>query len=447
LLAPATAISATAAETAKSGSTLQKIQALIQSATSTTNLQTLEIFDAAAPPEVLLPIRKDVVRLPYLDQGSAPQSLIQVLQIPQQNRFYIQQASEPPRYYGPFEGDPFKLLAGTKPQKPSRAGPTRINSTAPEPDNPFGLDTDTIARLFETGKLLRNVAPIAAQWVAAHRRIPPTLDEVYAQYINRDELANDPFGDSKLEIKNAVGRVQIFSIGPDGVWDEGKPVFPDDPSLSGDLGLEIDVAARNTQWLLDGPLVQYLEGNHTARYLAAKAKRSEPKAFNRTEGTLPFGKPVDGISAAIELAAPNGTFSLDQPVELHFHIRNETNYDIQVAGSNFRQADKLIVEDERGLPLNVGAISYSGISPVQREVLKPGQTVTFRSAGFEFVNPQTEPKYPVAYTLTAKPGRYTIRAKLLFPGWNAELMDWQGELETAPVTIDLKVGAKAKTGK
>jgi hypothetical protein len=63
------------------------------------------------------------------------------------------------------------------------------------------------------------------------------------------------------------------------------------------------------------------------------------------------------------------------------------------------------------------------------------------------VNPQTQVTHPVAYTLLAKPGRYTLKAKLLFPGWNAELMDWQGELETAPITIDLKPGSKAKPAK
>jgi hypothetical protein len=434
---------ASAGEAPKAGSTLRKIQSLIQSAPSTTNLQALEIFDTQAQTNALLPIRKDVLRLPYFNEGGAAQIAIQILQLPQLNRFYIQEATEPPRYYGPFEGEPFKMLAGAKREKPVRAGPPRVNAVPPEqPDNPLGLDLDTIARLFETGKLLRNVAPIAAQWAAAQRRIPATLNEVYAQYINRDELANDPFGDSKLEIKNAVGRIQIYSIGPDGIWDEGKPVFPDDPSLTGDIGIEIDIPTRNTQWLLDGPLVQYLEGNHTARYLAAKAKRSQPvPALNRVDGNLIYGKAVDGLSAAVELTPKNGVFSIDQPIEVHFHIRNETNYDIPIASSSFRQGDKPIVEDDRGLPLNVGVNSYSGISPTQREILKPSQTVTFRSSGLEFVNPQTPPSYPVGYTVITKPGRYTVRAKLFFPGWNAQLMDWQGELETAPVSVNVQAGA------
>ena len=435
--------SASAAETPPPGSTLQKIQSLIQSAPSTTNLQTLEIFDTQTQTNALLPIRKDVVRLPYFNEGGASQIAIQILQLPQLSRFYIQEATEPPRYFGPFEGNPFKMLAGAKREKPARpAGPPRLNALPPEPDNPLGLDTGTIARLFEAGKLLRNVAPIAAQWTVAHRRIPTTLDEVYSQYINRDELANDPFGDSRLEIKNAVGRIQIFSVGPDGIWDEGRPVFPDDPSLAGDIGVEIDIPTRNTQWLLDGPLVQYLEGSHTARYLAAKAKRTQPAtALNRTDGNLTFGKAMDGLSAAIELIPKNSLFALDQPIEVHFHIRNETNYDIQIASSSFRQGDKLIVEDERNIPLNVGISSYSGISPTERKTLKPGQTVTFRSSGLEFVNPQTAPSYPVGYTAITKPGRYTVRAKLLFSGWNAQLADWQGELETAPVAVNVQPSA------
>src|SRR6476660_2495651 len=84
--------SASAGDASKPATTLQKIQTLIQSAPSTTNLQALEIFDTQTQTNALLPIRKDVVRLPYFNEGGAAQIPIQILQLPQLNRFYIQEA-------------------------------------------------------------------------------------------------------------------------------------------------------------------------------------------------------------------------------------------------------------------------------------------------------------------------------------------------------------------
>ena len=82
---------------------------------------------------------------------------------------------------------------------------------------------------------------------------------------------------------------------------------------------------------------------------------------------------------------------------------------------------------------------------LQREILKPGQSAIFRSSGLEFLNPQTQASYPVGYTVIAKPGRCTVRAKLFFRGLNAEVMDWQGELETGRVTLNLKPTTPAKS--
>jgi protocatechuate 3,4-dioxygenase beta subunit len=43
----------------------------------------------------------------------------------------------------------------------------------------------------------------------------------------------------------------------------------------------------------------------------------------------------------------------------------------------------------------------------------------------------------VGYSAPLEPGRYAVLFKLLFPGWNAQLMDWQGQLETGPAQVQL----------
>jgi hypothetical protein len=469
-------LTASADKDAEPPSTRQKIQALLQSSPWTTNLQTLEIYDTQAPPNAPHPVRKEVIRLPYFNEGdiSATPMVAQVLLLPERTRFFIEELgpNESPRYYGPFEGNPFTVLAAPKqtksPKPPRPANSSVVNAVPPVPDNPLGLDIETISRLFQTGKQLRNVAMMASQWSASHQlRIPVTLDEVYANYINRDELAIDPFSGSKFEIKNALGRIQIYSVGPDGVYDEGMPIAPDDPALKGDLGVEIEVGGNAPQWLLVGDLIQYLEGTHTARYLAARTKRSSETPAptpNRADENLHFGKVIDGLSAAVELlptnditaaAPPSHAFSLDQPIQVRFHIRNEANYDIQIASDNWRQGDKPIIEtetgllatDDRGRPIIAGTSHYSGISPLQRQILKPGQSITLRSSALEFLSPQGQASYPVGYTAMAKPGRYNVRFKLIFRGWNADVMDWQGELETGPATVTLQPASPSKPTK
>ena len=58
-------------------------------------------------------------------------------------------------------------------------------------------------------------------------------------------------------------------------------------------------------------------------------------------------------------------------------------------------------------------------------------------------------KHPVVNYVKAKPGRYTVSYRLRFPQVvevpeNTD--DWKGELETAPVTIEVKAAGAAPTG-
>jgi hypothetical protein len=455
LAIPGTAFSDKAAEPL---TTKAKIESFIQSAPFTTNLASLEIYDAQRDSRTSWQVRRDVLQLPCIDEGATDVrgKFFVLLQLSSSNRFYIQELERfkpgSQRYYGPFEGDPFKMFGTTQRKTTTVRDPKSplINPAAAEPDNPLGLDREMIIRLFETGKRLRSTAMMVSQWSASHHlRIPTTVDEVYAQYINRQDLANDPFSDSKFHIKEAEGKIQVYSVGPDGTWDDGKTIDSADPSLKGDLGVEIEIDRANPKFLLEGALLEYVKGTHTARYLAAKSQRAETPSTqsNPIDSNLHFGKITDGLSAAVELLPTNGAahgkVTIDETIELRFHIRNETNYNIQIASPEWRQNDTASLEDETGQPakdergrLTVRSLNhYSGISPIRREILKPGESIVLRSTGLAFTSPGAS--WSTGYSFTAKPGRYGIRFTLLFPGWNAELMDWRGQLETGVAPIEL----------
>jgi hypothetical protein len=71
----------------------------------------------------------------------------------------------------------------------------------------------------------------------------------------------------------------------------------------------------------------------------------------------------------------------------------------------------------------------------------PGQVAIFESAGLSF---QSLDKVPssAGYVAQAKPGRYTLRMRLRLPGDDVPFAPnqgvWHGELETGPVTIQVK---------
>jgi hypothetical protein len=450
-----------------SGSVRENIERSVQSVPGTTNLSDLEIYDATT--NHWDHIRSDAVKLIYSPDRSlsTEEKVIQVFQLPSLNRFYIQShplgGNQVPLYYGPFEGDSLKVLASKKAISKGSTRPPNAplaNSVAAEADNPLGLGDDTIIRLFRTGKRLRGVAHWAGDWAQRHHTgLPSSLDEVYAPYLNRAELRADPFGDSTVRMADFEGKIRIYSVGPDGVWDEGKAISNNDPFLKGDLGAEIEIGKSDVRLLADGALLDYLEGKHTARYLAKKGKHY-PKAsapLERTDGNLHYGQVVDGLSAAVELIRKGADFVLDQAVEVRFHIRNEADYEIQAAGSSWRQGDKLILRrddgesspGERRREIPISTVHYSGISLTQREILKPGQSITFRGSGLKFHSIETSSragssdpdigKESVGYhPQQISPGKYVLHFRLNFPGWNAELMDWRGELETGEVSMVLE---------
>ena len=57
---------------------------------------------------------------------------------------------------------------------------------------------------------------------------------------------------------------------------------------------------------------------------------------------------VDGLRAAVELISTNREFQIGQPITVRFHIRNESDYAIQIASESRSEGDELILQTETG---------------------------------------------------------------------------------------------------
>jgi len=160
-----------------------------------------------------------------------------------------------------------------------------------------------------------------------------------------------------------------------------------------------------------------------------------------------FGPEVNGLRAAVEIIPPHGAIVLGEPIEVRFHVHNSAAKNIYLAGGSWRQDDamQITLADEAGRRIPMQHIWYSGWTPIQRSLLEPGEDALFHSSGLEFLAPDADEKtvkHPVGNYVKVKPGRYTVSYRLHFPDLEGDgtprPYDWQGDLETAPVTIDVK---------
>ena len=174
---------------------------------------------------------------------------------------------------------------------------------------------------------------------------------------------------------------------------------------------------------------------------------------NRQDGGVPVGGPLvfgpetNGLRMAVELRTPNEGVRLGEAIQVSFHVQNVSTKEISISGASWRQlapADTLTITDGQGRKLAAQPVWYSGLAKIQRAVLKPGQSAVFRGSSLEFLAENADAsqvKHPVGSYAKAKPGRHTVSYKLHFPDVTSTSQpgpnDWQGDLEAAPVTIEV----------
>jgi len=159
--------------------------------------------------------------------------------------------------------------------------------------------------------------------------------------------------------------------------------------------------------------------------------------------TLPqlnFGKETQGLQAAL-------TVTPGEPFGLRIYLRNVSDKAIAIDGASYRQEDECLLTDQDGKPVPITRVTHDIKVGMGGGYHGPGQVAIFESAGLSF---QSLDKVPssAGYVAQAKPGRYTLRMKLRLPGDDVPFAPnqgvWRGELETGPVTIEVKDPATQK---
>jgi hypothetical protein len=179
-----------------------------------------------------------------------------------------------------------------------------------------------------------------------------------------------------------------------------------------------------------------------------KASSAQPLAGR---GAMTFGPEGKGLRAAVELISSNGVFALGEPIEVLFHIRNTSSTNIYVAGGSWRQDEAfyITIEDQQGRQIPAQHIYHSVRTPIQRNLLLPGESAVFHSSGLAFLGKDADGKQftqPVGNYVKVTPGRYTVRYRLHFPDLLTtgfpQSSDWEGDLDTAPVTVEVTTANK-----
>ncbi|MDB6139976.1 MAG: putative serine/threonine-protein kinase pknB, partial [Verrucomicrobiaceae bacterium] len=163
------------------------------------------------------------------------------------------------------------------------------------------------------------------------------------------------------------------------------------------------------------------------------------KAPNTPAGpVLAFGPANNGLQAALELIPGD-------PMKLRFHIRNVSDHLIAISGMHLRTQDDCLIEDLQGQPVAVRKPQGEIKSAIHSGGFRPGQVAVFDSAGLTFQPPGAGNE--TAYAAGAGAGKYSVRFRLHLPGADYPLKEethnWQGELETAPVAVEIKGASPA----
>jgi predicted Ser/Thr protein kinase len=169
------------------------------------------------------------------------------------------------------------------------------------------------------------------------------------------------------------------------------------------------------------------------RYQLVKGTGTTPPVAT-AKSSLIFGPEEKGLRAALEVTP-------GEPFKVRIVIRNVSERGISLDGALYRQADECLLADGQGRPVPVTTVPHDIRIGMKGGYFGPGQVAVFESAGLSFQELAKAPS-SAGYVAQAKPGRHTLRFRLRLPGddvpFAPEKSVWRGELETGPVTIDVK---------
>jgi hypothetical protein len=279
---------------------------------------------------------------------------------------------------------------------------------------------------------------------------PDSLDQLVPNSFFR-ELPTDPFATAETARQTNTSNYVTSKHGWGYRYKRGARVpgnqswclssvgLPDFPYLAekGNVGLYV---CKGTWLGGGGNLVLVKQSQQPGKPDAKDAGSNAPPATAVPAQKLSFGPVANGLCAAVELTTSNGVFRLGEPITMRFHIRNASDHEIVVAGRAYRQTDQCILDDEQGNRVDLSMCRRLIRTFTQRGSVGPGEVMVFESGGLSFG--EVKAGYLVSYVAKAWPGRYTLRFRLRIPDAGSPdkpwLDDWQGELETGAVTVDVK---------
>lgn len=157
----------------------------------------------------------------------------------------------------------------------------RIAEKAPaaqSPDNPLGLPDETLRKLYESGQSLRQIFRSVQTYCFEKQHLPEHIEDLLKPTPYLGKIPSDPFGTGPLrwvvDPRKAPGRARVYSVGPDGKWDNGQSIDSSQSALIGDLGAEFDLRDGAFRFLADSTFTGYLEGRRLAQYVAEPTAKS-----------------------------------------------------------------------------------------------------------------------------------------------------------------------------
>lgn len=133
--------------------------------------------------------------------------------------------------------NPFEVGEPAEPEK------TALTGVVPKtPDNPLGLSEEVQQKFVKTMQALALIAIGVEAYHADHSEMPAQPHNLTTPIAYLTKIPDDPFSNAPMHIvydPKEPWAVTVYSVGPDGDSDEGKPFDPDDPFLDGDMPLSL----------------------------------------------------------------------------------------------------------------------------------------------------------------------------------------------------------------
>ena len=194
------------------------------------------------------------------------------------------------------------------------------------------------------------------------------------------------------------------------------------------------------------PVLHWGKANAGLRAEVTLRDKREARPPSDPPDTIPLDSKLDVVLHL--LADPPITIPLNSRLGVILHLENVGDTPLSVVSERWRQNDNVVVKNAAGKEQELGGSWYSGVSPIVRWTLRPGEVVEIECADFVVATNEAEAEKfddPVGHILIAKPGRYSFRYTVRLPSFERRDSkgnvvvpakgDWQGELVTGETPL------------